>query len=279
MVFIPALVVYILRVAQWHVGRRQTLTPFETVKKYSMRKSNVLTLVFYVFSAWIYSEVYLWSAPPEARLGLTEMGREYERIKLNERSFYLRYLFLMLGVAQSVAHVFFDLDHIDVVALKPKKDYGDTAAATATPVRRGLRPREVLVKHFVTMIRASISITAVTLSLGSILYFLGLRGFAWEYWYKLHRWWYSLSKTSRPTGLAPFVPLVSRFVLQAIFLSLLWNFVNKAFSLYVAQEPLKNDQPITQDSKDPNGTLLNGLKSKKDAVKVRNHRTGALGFC
>ena len=155
----------------------------------------------------------------------------------------------------------------------------DTAAATATPVRRGLRPREVLVKHFVTMIRASISITAVTLSLGSILYFLGLRGFAWEYWYKLHRWWYSLSKTSRPTGLAPFVPLVSRFVLQAIFLSLLWNFVNKAFSLYVAQEPLKNDQPITQDSKDPNGTLLNGLKSKKDAVKVRNHRTGALGFC
>ncbi|KAI4246463.1 MAG: hypothetical protein LQ352_006385 [Teloschistes flavicans] len=37
---------------------------------------------------------------------------------------------------------------------------------------------------------------------------------------------------------------------------------------YVAQEPLKRGQPLSEDSKDPNGSLINGLKAKKTAVKV-----------
>jgi nucleoporin NDC1 len=58
------------------------------------------------------------------------------------------------------------------------------------------------------------------------------------------------------------------FLVEGTLLVVLWEFINKAFDLYIAQEPLKNDQPITSDSKDPNGTLLNGIKSKKDANKV-----------
>lgn len=242
------------------------MTQAETFRKYALRKSNILTLAFYVFSAWLYSEIYIWSRAPEDKLGFTELGREYERIKLNERPLYLRYLFVILAVAQSIVHVSNDYDKIDVAALKPKKERDDSTAAAS--IRRGLRPREVLTKQFVGMVRGSASLMATSLLLASVLYFLGLRTLIWEYYYSFSRNLWSLSKTSRPTGLAPFLPLISRFLAQGTLLVLLWKFVNTAFDLYIAQEPLKNDKPITDDSKDPNGTLLNGLKSKKDAVKV-----------
>jgi nucleoporin NDC1 len=104
--------------------------------------------------------------------------------------------------------------------------------------------------------------------IGTIFYFVGPRHLLWEYYYSFSRYFISLSKTSRPTGLAPFAPLVAKFVVEGTLLVLLWEFVNKAFDLYIAQEPLKNNKPITSDSKDPNGTLLNGLKSNKEANKV-----------
>ncbi|KUJ12091.1 putative acetyl-CoA hydrolase [Mollisia scopiformis] len=44
---------------------------------------------------------------------------------------------------------------------------------------------------------------------------------------------------------------------------MLWEVGNAAFSVYVAQEPLKNERPITYESRDPNGSLLTGLKGKK----------------
>jgi nucleoporin NDC1 len=51
----------------------------------------------------------------------------------------------------------------------------------------------------------------------------------------------------------------------------LWDFSNFVFSLYVAQEPVKKDKPLTGDSPDPNGSLLNGLKSKKELVRVSTY--------
>lgn len=273
MLFLPALAIYVLRVAQWHVGRRQTETPAETLKKYFFRKSTILTIAFYTFSAWLYSETYIWSRTGKDKLGFTELGREYERIKLNERPLYLRYLFLLLAVAQSGVHLWRDYDRIDVPAMKPKKEREDAPANV--PIRRSPKPRHVLTKQFLGMATKSASLTAVVGLSGSVLYFFGPRSYLWEYYYSLSRYLWSLSKTSKPTGLAPFLPLVLMFAMEGTLLVLLWEFVNKAFDLYIAQEPLKNDKPITDDSKDPNGTLLNGLKSKKDAVRVCQPKLGA----
>jgi hypothetical protein len=49
---------------------------------------------------------------------------------------------------------------------------------------------------------------------------------------------------------------------------LLWEVGNTAFSAYVAQEPLKNERPITYESRDPNGSLLTGLRGKKLQTRV-----------
>lgn len=255
-----------LRVAQWHVGERQTQTQAETFRKYFLRKSTLLTLAFYAFSAWLYSEVYIWSRTGKDKLNLTEYGRAHERLKLNERPLYLRYLFFVLAIAQSGIHLWRDYDKIEVPAMKPKKEREDASATV--PARRAPNPRQVLAVQFLGMAQRSIILSIAVTVGGVFLYFAGPRYVIWDYYYSFSKYFVSLSKTSKPTGLAPFLPLCAMFAVEAALLVLLWEFVNKAFDLYIAQEPLKNDQPITADSKDPNGTLLNGLKSKKEAVKV-----------
>jgi nucleoporin NDC1 len=266
-IFITALIIYLLRVAQWHVGRRQTQTRAETFHKYLFRKATLVTLAFYAFSAWLYSEVYIWSRTSQSKLGFTDLGRAHDRLKLNERPLYLRYLFLVLATAHTAVHLWNDYDSIDVPAMKPKKDREDTTSALL-PARRAPKPMQALVTKLPSIIATSGLVSSIALVLGSVVYFVGPRHLIWDYYYSFSRYFISLSKTSKPTGVAPFLPLVSGFLVEGTLLVVLWQFANKAFDLYIAQEPLKNDQPITNDSKDPNGTLLNGLKSKKEAVKV-----------
>ncbi|KAF2833403.1 hypothetical protein CC86DRAFT_311204 [Ophiobolus disseminans] len=266
MIFIPALIIYVLRVAQWHVGERQTEKPAQTFAKYFLRKATFATLAFYGFSAWIYGEVYIWSRPSSSKLGLTDFGRAHERLKLNERPLFLRYLFLVLAMAQSAVHLWDDYDSIDVPALKPKKDHDESTATEL--VRTASKPRQDLWKKLPSIFATSGTLAFASLVLGGMVYFVGPRHLVWDYYYSFSRYFISLSKTSKPTGVAPFMPLVWGFLVEGTLLVALWQFVNKAFDLYIAQDPLKNGKPITSDSKDPNGTLLNGLKSKKDAVKA-----------
>lgn len=54
----------------------------------------------------------------------------------------------------------------------------------------------------------------------------------------------------------------------SLFLLFVWTVANVAFTIFLVKEPLKNGKPLTSESKDPNGSLLNGLKSKKLRIKV-----------
>lgn len=230
-----------------------------------LRKSTLVKLAFYAFSAWLYGEIYIWSRPTESKLGLTDIGRAHDRVKLNERPLFLRLLFFVLAMVQTISHIKDDYDSIDVSSLKPKKDRED---GTPPGAARKPSPRQALVTRLPgTFTTASVG-TAIALLLGTSAYFFVFRNLIWDYYYSFSRSFISLSKMSKPTGVAPFMPLVWGFMVEGTLLMILWHFVNQAFGLYIAQEPLRNDQPITNDSKDPNGTLLNGLKSKKDAVKV-----------
>jgi len=57
--------------------------------------------------------------------------------------------------------------------------------------------------------------------------------------------------------------LICRTFFAGFYLTLLWEVVNAAFSVYGAQEPLKNERPVTYESRDPNGSLLTGLRGKR----------------
>ncbi|KAF2471607.1 uncharacterized protein BDR25DRAFT_260073 [Lindgomyces ingoldianus] len=263
LLFIPALSIYVLRVSQWHVGRRNTARPVETFLTFAFRKNTLATLAIYSFSAWFYSEIYIWSQPRSARLDFTDHGKLYERIKLNERPLYLRYLFIFLSVVQTVIHLWNDYDNIEVPGLRPKQERKDgesspTAKAKAIHDRLLQKLWQIVPRAFATMLS--------TYGVGSVVYFLGLRWVLWQWHYWGARFLVSLAKTSKPTGLPPFFTLSAMFVAEGTLLALLWEFANSTFDIYISEEPLKKDKPITSESKDPNGSLLNGLKSKKQQV-------------
>jgi nucleoporin NDC1 len=73
-----------------------------------------------------------------------------------------------------------------------------------------------------------------------------------------------------PPGLIPPVNplLITRTLFSGGLLVLLWQTTNLFFSVFLSKEPLKRGQPLTAEVKDPNGSLLNGLKAKKETVRA-----------
>ncbi|KAF2707074.1 hypothetical protein K504DRAFT_483270 [Pleomassaria siparia CBS 279.74] len=267
LIFICSLMIYVLRVAQWHVGQRSTESPSETFKKYTLRKATFYTIGIYALSAFLYGETYIHSRTPAARLSYTEAGKAYERIKLNERPVYLRCLFLSLAVAQGIVHIWKDYDKIQIPLMRPNKERKDEAQI-ATVLPSAKKPLQLLRQELMPMAKTAGTFASATLFIGSVVYFLALRKVIWSWHYRFARNIHALAKTSKPSGLSPFLNLIFMFAVQGTLLALLWQFTNTAFDAYITQEPLKKGKPITSDSKDPNGSLLNGLKSKKPEVKA-----------
>lgn len=62
--------------------------------------------------------------------------------------------------------------------------------------------------------------------------------------------------------------LIFRSFFTGSLLVVCWQCANLFFSVFIGKEPLKRGQPLTDEAKDPNGSLLTGLKAKKPAVKT-----------
>lgn len=58
-----------------HIGARTTNSPLQTFKQYALQFNTLQTLVWYLFSAWWFSEVYVWSQSKDADLNWVVEGR------------------------------------------------------------------------------------------------------------------------------------------------------------------------------------------------------------
>ncbi|KAF2742579.1 hypothetical protein M011DRAFT_472164 [Sporormia fimetaria CBS 119925] len=234
---------YLLRARQWHTGKRNSLSPWDTFWKQRFEVARVF--VAYAASAFIYGLVYLSMRGADVGLGFTDPGKPHERTKLNERPIYFQFLLIVLACGQAAMHISRDYDRI------PESKPG-----------WGLKEE---VSYMVVPVLSQAGIQAVCVWLvGSVVYFMGFRNWFWGYWYWTMEKVFSLAKTSRPTGLAPFLSLAIIFLAHGTLLTVLWNFGNTMFNLNMGKEPLRKGLPISATSNDPNGTLINGLKSKKE---------------
>jgi len=75
MLFISILSIYILRVAQLHIGARTTVSPLHTLQQQMLKFSTLQTLGWYSFSAWFFCEVYIWSTSVDANLAMVDPGK------------------------------------------------------------------------------------------------------------------------------------------------------------------------------------------------------------
>lgn len=100
-----------------------------------------------------------------------------------------------------------------------------------------------------------------------LLYYSVLRSWLWEFNFSLFMTLGQLDRYSRFGSITPAMSMFSIMFFQSLFLISLWDFSSLAYDAYMSQEPMKMGQPLTDGSKDPNGTLLNGLRANREFAK------------
>ncbi len=75
LLFLSSLAVFVLRVAQLHFEAINTKSTWETWTRRLVRLEVFQTFAWYLFSAWWFGEVYIWSASDGANLGLIAQGK------------------------------------------------------------------------------------------------------------------------------------------------------------------------------------------------------------
>lgn len=194
-----------------------------------------------------------------------------DRRVLNEKPIYLTSYLLILAVVQASFHLYYDYDRIDTQGTKKGEGSSSTQDSHIT-IPAFLRLQSNIMA---LALRAGLRVVAVAIlapmvySIPIGFYPYSIRNFSWRstrLWAKL---FYTLPNATSPPGIGPFhLMLLLRTLISGFMLVMLWELGNAAFSAYVAQEPLKNERPITFESRDPNGSLLTGLKGQKIQTRV-----------
>lgn len=264
LLFIPAFMIFILRVAQLHVGLRTSFSAYQTFTRYAARLETVQTAMWYLLSAYLFSEIYIWSASPEADLHRIKQQHWTDRRVLNEKPIYLTSYLIFLALLQTGVHLFYDYDKIDMPPTKTKMEpSSDKADSSITPPYVQLRSK------LPALVTNALSRAVGMAVISPFIYSLTIRSFAWSFTRSFAKIFWNLPKSGALPTVRPFHwTVLGKTVSAGFLLIMLWEVGNTAFSAYVAQPPLKNDRPITYESKDPNGSLLTGLKGKKLQTRV-----------
>ena len=205
----------------------------------------------------------MWSAPASADLGWISEGKTWERRKLNEAPIYFRSFFITLAALQSAIHLFFDYDEVSLPISKNK-----TEPASEQP----LSPAHPLTKVTILLLARAQRIVlcaAFTTLSGPILYSITIRKSAWRLSIYFAKVLSDVQDSPRPYIFSYRGDHLLQSFVAGLLLLILWETSSISFGAYVAQEPLKIGVPFTSEAKDPNGALLNGLKSKKPLPNVR----------
>lgn len=271
--FLCGLAVIILRIAQYHVGIRTTNSGFQTALKHVASSQTLEAIASYSVSALVFSQVYLWSSNVEdLDYILIQSG---DRARLNEKAIFYTTHFLLFGAIQGILHIFRDDDK---VLLGSVKLHDEPAAAQDPQSSWQMRlANEVPALATLAVIQSigALIIDVVLYHVPAPGLFAGLtiRGVAWRTALSFFRTFYTLPKTNMlPTAHGALSPLILlRCTITGTMLLFMWLAGNKLFSLLLVRAPLKLGQPLTSESADPNGSLLNGLKSKKAHIQVCDH--------
>ena len=168
----------------------------------------------------------------------------------------------MLAALQSAIHLYYDYDKIalPVTSTKTESDLEQTPKAQSPALK---------LKDNLPLLGRNIFVRAACMSIfGPILYALFIRSVAWRSSLYIAALLWDVPN-SRLSYIPPYhISLILRSFISGSLLLTLWEISNKVFSAYVAQEPLKKGQPLTSESKDPNGSLLMGLQGKKEVARV-----------
>jgi len=274
LLFLSVLSVFIIRLANLHVGEKNTTSGVETLYQHLTSARTYNTLWWYLVSAFVFGEVYIWSRGNDANLGWIDKGRHYERARLNENPIVLRSLYLYLAAVQTCVHLYSERDTVSLLKAEENNKQGSSEGT------QSVRPIDKLKQTLPTIAQQSFKLMILGLVTIMPIYLIFLRRTAWSWTSFFGRIFFrNLPKHSTPAGFIHLPGLIWQSASSCLMMIFLWEISNAVFTLYVAQPPLKKDNPLTSEikdnagsyvtkSQDPNGSLLNGLKSKKEVPKT-----------
>ncbi|CRL18761.1 Nucleoporin protein Ndc1-Nup [Penicillium camemberti] len=264
LLFISSLTIFVLRVSQMHIGSRTASSSFGIFRSFTLLQI-AQTFGWYIFSAWWFTVVYVWSSSIDSNLELVKRGRPHERPTLNERPIYLHSFHMFLACVQAVFHLYYDYDRIAVPIAEKKFKTDDERTHPVPPTSKYLQG--ALVPELAAGALRSVTVAGASL----VIYPIFFRSFAWSwslYFAKLS--WSFPRSAAEPQSFIPsiFPYFFFKTLLPGVMLVLSWQTANLFYSVFIGKEPLKRGQPLTTEAKDPNGSLFSGLKAKKELVKV-----------
>lgn len=262
-IFACILPLVILRIAHSHIGRRNYNSPFDTFRQMVWRSQPIENVLTYALSSWLFGQLYLLSFPEEANLRwITYYGGD--RPRLNERALFYTVDLVLVGVAEGIIHLYFDYDRLSLRTVKPQEQEQEPAPS------RSPDPWIHWVNQVPLILFRSLTV-AISVSLANyvVVYSL-LRGSVWARSMGFFRFFYhNLPRSNIPPSQAPWsIWMLGRSVWVSFLFCVLWDVTDLAFALQLEKGPFKAGQPLTSESKDPNGSLVNGLKSKKPRIQV-----------
>lgn len=263
LIFVSGLSILVLRIAHYHVGLRMGSAGWQTVGALLTDPRAYETAFWYGVSSFIFCPVFLFSADDNLNLRFVSAARN-DRPRINERPIFLAFYLGCCALVQTVNHYRLDLDRL--VLQTGKAPQGQEDKEPESPQRT----IKAVLSQLPSELMRCAERALVSLVIAWLLYFAIFRNMTWGWARMALQPFYDLPKS----GILPSTWLIDialgfRSVYAGTLLGLVWSSGNMAFSLFMAHAPLKNGQPLTFEAKDPNGSLLNGLKSAKLPVKVR----------
>ncbi|KAM0711560.1 hypothetical protein Q7P35_000926 [Cladosporium inversicolor] len=274
MLFLSVLSVFVIRLANLQVGERNTASGAETIYQHLTTARTYNTLWWYLVSAFVFGEVYIWSRGHDAHLGWIDQGRPGEKSRLNENPIILRSLYLYLAFVQTCVHLYSERDTVSLLKAEENNKQATSEGTQSVSLIDELKQR------LLSIAAQCLKLTVLGLVSIVFVYFPLLRHLAVSWTYFFARVFFrDLPKNPEPPGLDHEAGLFWQGATSCFLMIFLWEISNVLFTIYVAQAPLKKDNPLTSEikdnagscitkSQDPNGSLLNGLKSKKDVPRT-----------
>ncbi|EXJ68104.1 uncharacterized protein A1O5_08719 [Cladophialophora psammophila CBS 110553] len=263
--FMSSLFVFILQIATLHIGRLTTTSPFATFRTNFLSASALQTFFWYLVSGWWFTEAYIWSAPD---LGWITRGNHTTPDVLNEKPIFFRLHALILAVAYAGLHLYRGNSSLLIPVSKlpstPTPDIKAHDTHAVEPIQTRLQ------RKLFPVLMESATIPAFTIVVAPFIYGLFLRNIFWQLHLAMAKPFFNLSRANaRPIGYPPLGPWYLFRCFSAGFLLILtWELTSILFLIYLNQQPTKSGLPLSASSKDPNGTLLNGLRAKRDVVRT-----------
>lgn len=168
----------------------------------------------------------------------------------------------MFAILQTAIHLFYDYDRVFLPIRKKLGSTEQRPLLATSPIAQLKTNAPFILQRVVVRV-------GVLGVLSPFLYAIFIRKIAWNWTYAFASMMWDIPFAEELSYIPPYhISLILRAMSSSLLLALIWESSSMIFTAYVAQEPLTKGVPLTDESPDPNGVLLNGLKSHKNVVKV-----------